>query len=67
MLSTKSHDRRVLNLFTSNPAAEKIRSEGTDVAGMAKTLLAIWEIRGYFDSRSFHLVNVLSEELFSHR
>ena len=64
VLSTKSHDRRVCNLLTSNPAEEKMRSEGTDVAGIAKSVLAIWAIQGYFDSHSFHQVSVLSKELF---
>ena len=47
MLSTMSLDSLFLGLLISRPAAEKIRSDGTDVEGTARTLLAIIETLEY--------------------
>ena len=44
MLSTMSIDSLFLSLLISRTAAEKIRSDGTDVEGTARTRLAIIEI-----------------------
>ena len=54
MLSTMSLDSLFLSLLISRPAAEKIRSDGTDVEGTARTRLAIIEILEYFNSSFFH-------------
>ena len=44
MLSTMSLDSLFLSLLISRTAAEKIRSDGMDVEGTARTRLAIIEI-----------------------
>ena len=44
MLSTMSLDNMFLSLLISRTAAEKIRSDGMDVEGTARTRLAIIEI-----------------------
>ena len=44
MLSTMSLDSLFLSLLISRPAAEKIRSDGMDVEGKARTRLSIIEI-----------------------
>ena len=44
MLSTMSLDSLFLSLFISRLAAKKIRSDGTDVEGTARTRLAIIEL-----------------------
>ena len=49
MLSTMSLDSLFLSLLISRTAAEKIRSDGTDVEGTARTRLAIIGILEYFD------------------
>ena len=54
MLSTMSLDSLLLSLLISRPAAEKIRSDGTDVEGTARTHLAIIEILEYFNLFFFH-------------
>ena len=46
MLSTMSLDSLFLSLLISRKAAEKIRSDGMDVEGTARTRLAIIEILG---------------------
>ena len=53
MLSTMSLDSLILSLLISRPAAEKIRSDGTDVEGVARTRLAIIEILEFFNSSFF--------------
>ena len=50
MLSTMSLDSLFLSLLISRPAAEKIRSDGMDVEGKARTRLQIIEILEYFNS-----------------
>ena len=54
VLSTMSLDSLFLSLLISRPAAEKIRSDGTDVEGTARTFLAIIEILEYSNSFFFH-------------
>ena len=54
MLSTMSLDSLFLSLLISRPAAKKIRSDGMDVEGTARTRLAIFEILEYFNSFFFH-------------
>ena len=54
MLSTMSPDSLFLTLLIRRPAAEKIRSDGMDVEGKARTRLAIIEILEYFNSFFFH-------------
>ena len=44
LLSTMSIDSLFLSLLISRTAAEKIRSDGTDVEGTTRTRLAIIEI-----------------------
>ena len=53
MLSTMALDSLFLSLLISRPAAEKIRSDGMDVEGKARTRLAIIEILEYFNSFFF--------------
>ena len=47
MLSTMSLDSLFLSLFISRPAAEKLRSDGMDAEGTARTRQAIIEIIEY--------------------
>ena len=54
MLSTMSLDSLFHSLLISRPAAEKIRSEGMDVEGKARTRLSIIEILEYFNLLFFH-------------
>ena len=54
MLSTMSLDSLFLSLLISRTAAEKIRSDGMDVEGTARTRLAIIEILEYFNSFFSH-------------
>ena len=54
MLSTVSLDSLFLSLLISRPVAEKIRSDGMDVEGTARTRLAIIETLEYFNSFFFH-------------
>ena len=54
MLSTMSLDSLFLSLLISRPAVEKIRSDGMDVEGTARTRLTIIEILYYFNSFFFH-------------
>ena len=54
MLSTMSLESLFLSLLISRPIAEKIRSDGTDVEGTARTRLAIIEILKYSNSLFFH-------------
>lgn len=66
MLSTISLDSLFLSLFNSNPAALKILSEGTDVAGTASTFLATHAILGKQLSLFFHHSSGLAlESIFS--
>ena len=44
MLSTMALDSLFLSILISRPAAEKIRSDGMDVEGKARTRMAIIEI-----------------------
>ena len=44
LLSTMSLDNMFLSLLISRTAAEKIRSDGMDVEGTARTRVAIIEI-----------------------
>ena len=53
-LLTMSLDSLFLSLFLSRPTAEKIRADGTDVEGTARTRLAIIEILEYSQSLFFH-------------
>ena len=57
MLSTMALDSLFLSLLISRPVAEKIRSDGMDVEGKARTRLAIIEILEYFNSFFFHHSN----------
>ena len=57
MLSTMSLDSLFLSLLISRTAAEKIRSDGMDVEGAARTRLVIIEILEYFNSFFFHHSN----------
>ena len=47
-------DSLFLSLLISRPAAEKIRSDGMDLEGKARSRLAIIEILEYFNSFFFH-------------
>ena len=53
ILSAMSHDNLFLSLLLTRPMAEKMCSDGTDIAWTAKTPMAMIEILQYFVSLFF--------------
>ena len=58
MLSTMSLDSLFLKLLISRSAAEKIRSDGMDVEGMARTCLTIIKFYSFLTHFSSFVVMV---------
>ena len=54
ILSTMSHEKLFLSLLISRPVAEKMCSDGTDIAGTARTRIAMIEILSISSHSFFH-------------